>query len=172
MQNVLVTFLQECWVWQWIYAVIAVLWTWQVSVPGDLEVEEPANYGGQKNEFELFDAGDKHTTHTHTKKKREAMDIYSTQNTLETGSDYQTAFCWVSFLSLTLAHPWRQSQIQNSCWPLVYLLLRFLILEHSQLWRRIQIIPIKLCINGGHFPIELREVGRHLTFFIILSLLQ
>lgn len=72
MQNVLVTFLQECWVWQWIYAVIAVLWTWQVSVPGDLEVEEPANYGGQKNEFELFDAGDKHTTH----KEKERGDGY------------------------------------------------------------------------------------------------
>lgn len=45
-------------------------------MPGDLEVEEPANYGGQKNEFELFDAGDKHTTRTHTHKEKERGDGY------------------------------------------------------------------------------------------------
>lgn len=74
---------------------------------------------------------------------------------------------------LTHTHPRTQSWIWNAHQPLmtflVFLLLRFLILEYLQLWKRIYFIHIKLCTNGDHLSVEF-EKSRKSENFLYSSL--
>lgn len=117
-----------------------------------------------------FEAGDKNTKKEKKKKAHQTgnMKHWTKQNikSLWRQEDnikwiFAGCFPFQFGFPLTLAHPRARSWIWNAHQPLmtflVFLLLRFLILEYLQLWKRIFFTHIKLSTNGDRLCVEFEK---------------